>query len=172
MSFPRRRESPLAVCQNTVFTVLTPSVTKYTSRPGNAIVKKRMPPTERYKNMFLSICFSVISDAKKAGKKGKKRTTVPKIQTTVPKFAFFLLSFVRKRGRTGVFSPVTCYVLIFFAKKFGGMKKRLYFCAQHTHPASRKNSALRVSVFLLPSKYDTAYIYKDISVASGANCAA
>ena len=27
------------------------------------------------------------------------------------------------------------------------MKKRLYFCTQHTHPASRKNSALRVSVF-------------------------
>jgi len=26
------------------------SVTKYTSRPGNAIVKKRMPPTERYKS--------------------------------------------------------------------------------------------------------------------------
>ena len=52
------------------------------------------------------------------------------------------------------------------------MKKRLYFCAQHTHPASRKNSALRVSVFFIAKKYDTAYIFKDISVASGANCAA
>ena len=56
------------------------------------------------------------------------------------------------RGGAGVFSPVTCYASCFFAKKFGGMKKRLYFCAQHTHPASRRNSALRVSVFFIAGR--------------------